>query len=88
MAPIPRHVDERFAGVRETAERLYERDENFRDLCDEYQVCAETLARYESDGGKSDAMRREYTALQLRLEGELLRYMDEQRSVSHRSEKA
>ena len=63
--------------MRETAERLYERDENFRDLCDEYEVCTETLARFESNRDSADALRREYTALRLRLEGELLRYMDE-----------
>ena len=68
-----RLVEERLPQVRDGVARLFERDENFRDLCDEYEACVKTLARLGSD----DAMRKEYGMLQLRLEGELLRYLAE-----------
>ena len=49
----------------------------FRELCDEYHVCSETAARMEGAAGAKRAIRDEYVALRLRLEGELLRYMSE-----------
>jgi hypothetical protein len=72
-----RLVGERLPRVREQVLRLFERDEVFRELCDEYQVCSETAARMESAAGASLALRDEYVALRLRLEGELLRYLVE-----------
>jgi hypothetical protein len=56
---------------------LFERDEDFRDLCDEYVACTETVCRLDSRGLASMAMRNEYGALLLRLEHELLRYLEE-----------
>jgi hypothetical protein len=70
-------LSERFPHVRETAERLYENDESFRDLCQDYEACAGTVARLESCGSSSAAMRKEYTALLMRLERELLRFLEE-----------
>ena len=70
-------VTERLPHVRHLAEVLFARDEDFREMCDEYQVCSDTLTRMENSGGKSAALRSEYTALRLRIEGELLRYMAE-----------
>jgi len=70
-------VNDRFQQVRERAALLFERDENFRDLCEDYEACARTVARLETSCGSSEAMRREYTALLLRLERELLRYLEE-----------
>ena len=57
--------------------RLFERDEEFRELCEEYQCCTETVVRIESSTDASQAMRHEYSALLLRLEHELLRYLEE-----------
>ena len=59
--------------------RLFASDEDFRDLCGEYEACAATVARLASGDPSFDAIRREYRALQRRLEGELLRYVDEHR---------
>jgi hypothetical protein len=72
-----RRVSERFQLVRDRAARLFERDPDFRDLCEEYDACARTLARHEAAGSSSEAMGREYTALMLRLERELLRHLEE-----------
>ena len=47
---------------------LFERDELFRELCEDYEACSLALARQES----TEALRREYAALRLRLETELL----------------
>jgi hypothetical protein len=77
MHPSMRLVAERFQGARDRAQRLFELDENFRDLCDEYLECTGTVARLESGAGSSGGMRNEYAALQLRLERELLRYLEE-----------
>jgi hypothetical protein len=70
-------LSERLPHVREGVAWLLERDEEFRELCDEYEVCARTLARHETDGLSSEAMRAEYGVLLLRLERELLRYLEE-----------
>jgi hypothetical protein len=70
-----RLVGERLPHVREQVVRLFERDEVFRELCDEYQTCSETAARMESAAGASPALRDEYVALRLRLESEMLRYL-------------
>jgi hypothetical protein len=70
-------VNARFERVRDRATRLFDRDLEFRDLCDEYEACAETLARLSTRGPAWEAMRREYAALLLRVERELLRHMEE-----------
>ena len=68
-----RLVEERLPQVRDGVARLFGRDEDFRDLCEEYEACVTTLARL----GSGDPLRKEYGMLQLRLEGELLRYLQE-----------
>jgi hypothetical protein len=70
-------VNERFQQVREQTAVLFERDESFRDLCEDYEVCAKTVARLESCRVTAQGIRSEYAALLLRLERELLRYLEE-----------
>ena len=65
--------------VRERAARLFDRDEAFRELCDEYRVCNETAVRMRTAAEADAALRNEYMALRLRLEAELLRYVAENR---------
>ena len=77
MHPALKLVVERFSCVRERAELLFERDEPFRELSEEYQVCTDAAARLEGGGRANEALRKEYGALRLRLEGELLRYLSE-----------
>ncbi len=66
-------VSEQFPHVREKVESLFERDETFRELCEDYEACTCALRRQEA----SEALRREYKALRLRLEVELLGYVRE-----------
>ena len=68
-------LSERFPHVQTEAQRLFERNEGFRDLCEEYEACTSAVARLESSRPETDPMRLEYAALRLRLEGELLRYL-------------
>jgi hypothetical protein len=68
---------ERFPLLQERASALFARDETFRDMCEDYDTCAETLARLESSPAKPEGLRAEYAALLLRLEGELLRHLGE-----------
>jgi hypothetical protein len=71
-----RAVTGRFPQLRERTECLFETDENFRDLCDEYETCSKTVARLTASAPASERMRDEYAALLLRLEGELLHYLE------------
>lgn len=75
MDPSLKLVSDRFEQVRGRAVRLFESDDNFRDLCEDYEACAKTLARLESCPSSGE-MRNEYAALLLRLERELLRYLE------------
>jgi hypothetical protein len=70
-------VIERFPNVEKAAVHLFQRDEAFRDLCEEYEACAQAAERLAEARPGQDALRREYAALRLRLEGELLRYLQE-----------
>jgi hypothetical protein len=72
-----RLVTERLPHLKTEAGRLFEDDNVFRELCDEYQLCTETAARMQHASGTAEAIREEYVALLLRLEGELLRYLAE-----------
>ena len=77
MDPSLRLVTERFDQVGGPAAWLFERDENFRDLCEEYAMCVRTVARFATGEASSEQLRNEYAALLLRLEHELLRYLEE-----------
>lgn len=68
---------ERFPNVRDEAQRLFIRDEAFRELCEEYEVCSRAAERLDSSQLEEQPLRREYAALRLRLEGELLRYLEQ-----------
>jgi hypothetical protein len=70
---------ERFPYVQALALKRCERQDSFRELCEEYWACNQVLTRLERPGAE-EALRSEYGALRLRLEGELLRYIAEQSS--------
>ena|SRR5437868_14853371 len=76
-------LQERFPHVQTLSLRLLEQHETFRELCEEYEACTEAAARFEHPGA-NDALRKEYNALRLRLEGELLRYIAEHDSSGGR----
>lgn len=64
----------RFPHLQSVSLQLLERDETFRELCEEYAACTEVIERL-TDAPSDEAMHREYSALRLRVEGELLRYL-------------
>lgn len=68
---------ERFPHAQALAVKRCEKQDSFRELCEEYQACTEVLARLERPNAE-EGLRAEYGALRLRLEGELLRYIAEQ----------
>jgi hypothetical protein len=70
---------ERFPTVQALALKRCEKQDSFRELCDEYFACTQVLARLERPDAE-ESLRIEYGALRLRLEGELLRYIAEQSS--------
>jgi hypothetical protein len=80
MTSSLRLVSERFPDLRERVACLYETDETFRELCEDYATCAEALARQKACEG----LRQEYAALRLRLETELLRYVQEDADSTRR----
>ena len=67
---------QRFPHVRSVSLDLLHRLADFRDLCEEYEACTGACERLERSHA-DDTLRREYAALRLRLEGELLRYVEE-----------
>jgi hypothetical protein len=66
-------VQGQFPQVQERVAILFEVDDVFRELCEDYEACTLALSRKPS----SEGFLREYEALRLRLETELLRYLDE-----------
>jgi hypothetical protein len=66
-------VTEHFPLVRDQVASLFERDQIFRELCDDYEACSQALGRQTSCEG----LQREFAALRLRLETELLRYVQD-----------
>jgi hypothetical protein len=64
-----------FPGLADRVATLYDRDDVFHELCDEYSICLGAVNRAETSGFPS--LRAEYAALQLRLEAELLQQLEE-----------
>jgi len=65
-------VQGQFPDLRERMAVLFEVDDVFRELCEDYEACTHALSRKPLGG-----LYREYQALRLRLETELLRHLDE-----------
>jgi hypothetical protein len=66
-------ISQHFPHLQDRVACLFERDMVFRELCEDYETCTQALARQNN----AEALQREYAALQLRLEGELLRHLEE-----------
>jgi hypothetical protein len=75
--PSLKAVLERFPSVGERAADVFEQDDNFRELCLEYEACLESVGRLGCGGDRPQPICDEYRALLLRLEGELLRYLED-----------
>ena len=74
--PALRTAQERFSNHKEALTRLFDEDDEFRGLCDDYRDCIAYLERTVDPTPGSEALRKEYSALQLRLEMELLQYIE------------
>jgi hypothetical protein len=66
-------INQQFPHLRDQVACLFESDVVFRELCEDYETCTQALAQQ----GTSQALRREYAALQLRLETELLQHLQD-----------
>ena len=64
---------EQFPHLRDGVIRLFEREPLFRELCEDYETCSVALARQMA----TQTLQREYQALRLRLETEMLRFLHE-----------
>jgi hypothetical protein len=74
---------ERFPYINGVSLQLLERDATFRELCEEYVACTEVVERL-TLSGSDEAMLREYSALRLRVEAELLGHISTHRDTSGR----
>lgn len=77
MTPALSLLIKRLSSVEEQVKQVYAEDEVFRDLCEDYLACTLTVDRMQAADKADGAIRTEYVALQLRLEGEVLRYLAE-----------
>jgi hypothetical protein len=66
-------VQAQFPHLQERMAVLFEVDDVFRELCEDYEACTLALSRQPP----ADGLHREYEALRLRLETELLRHIEE-----------
>ena len=69
---------EKFPGLREKIESLYEKNDEFQTLCFDYFLCNKTLIQWETNLKKDEKFIHEYLELKRTLESELLRYIDRQ----------
>jgi len=66
-------VSEQFPHLRDRVACLFGRDHLFQELCEDYETCSVALERQTT----SEGLRREYQVLRLRLETELLQFLNE-----------
>jgi hypothetical protein len=81
-------VSERFPSLTGKMAGLLESDETLRELCEDLEACEEAAARLEGPEGGSAELRREYAALGLRLERELLQHLEESGAMTTENEGA
>ena len=67
---------EKFPGLREKIQSLYEDDGEFQTLCSDYFLCIRFLTQWESNLKKDEKYIHEYSDLKRTLESELLQYME------------
>jgi hypothetical protein len=66
-------VSEQFPHLRDRVACLFQRDQLFRELCEDYETCSVALSLQD----RSQGLQREYQVLRLRLETELLRFLND-----------
>lgn len=73
---IPRALNiSRFAAYMETIRMLYQVDEEFKILCDDYLISKENLERFREKSIEDKQLELEYTRLSWNLEKEILDYV-------------
>ncbi len=72
-------VAERWPEKREALKRLFESNESFQSLCDEYEACLVALRYWrESSLPEAPDLRSEFSSLLSELEEEILEHMDKE----------
>jgi hypothetical protein len=79
-------IREQFPHLRDRVACLFDSDEVFRELCEDYEACVGAITRLESEALANEPLKTEYAALRLRLETEMLRHLHEDSSPSGRRE--
>jgi len=67
---------EKFPGLGEKIQSLYECDDEFQTLCFDYFLCIRSLTQWETNLRKDEKYIHEYSELKRTLESELLQYME------------
>jgi hypothetical protein len=70
-------ISEQFPHLRDRVACLFESDDVFRELCEDYEACVAAITRLEAADTANEPLRTEYAALRLRLETEVLRHLHE-----------
>ena len=70
-----RYVIQRFPNLRKQVEQMYAVNEDFRSLCEDYQLCVSTLHRWRTGRDKNQELMEEYWTLRKELEKEVLRFL-------------
>jgi hypothetical protein len=66
----------RFPERKDCVKRLFEEDDNFRSVCEDYRNCAEAVQYWnQSESEEASVRREEYAAILRDLEGEILEFL-------------
>lgn len=71
-------IIKRFPDKEEILKTLFKKSNDFRSICEDYRKCREALTFWTlSEARESSAHRKEYLALLMELEEEIISYLDE-----------
>jgi hypothetical protein len=78
IAPALFTVLKRFSERKDCIKRLFRENDNFRNVCEDYQNCTEALRYWnQSESDEAPTRREEYGMLQQDLEAEILEHLNE-----------
>ena len=75
------HMLERFPQHRGRIIELYDRNEDFRSLCNDYLQCKLTMEKFEKDVRHGIRMENQYRVLNLDLEREVLHFLNTSKKI-------
>jgi len=73
-----RVIKEKFPAKEENIEKLYIKNDNFRDLCLDYLLCMRHIEKCRTEIDERNAWLLEYGILRKELENDLTQFIDEQ----------